>query len=121
MKLNNVVLLTALLLLSSCGNSSTNSYENASSYDSTSDNDEDDEDDEDDEEETTDASGQGVTPDGDYDCSASNITRGNGPYSLGCEKDGDDVTIHFNNGGHITVDEDGYDTNTGEQWDVELD
>ena len=118
MKLNNVVLLTALLLLSSCGNSSTNSYENASSYDSTSDNDEDDEDDE---EEATYASGQGVTPDGDYDCSASNITRGNGPYSLGCEKDGDDVTIHFNNGGHITVDEDGYDTNTGEQWDVELD
>ena len=118
MKLNNVVLLIALLLLSSCGNSSTNSYENASSYDSTSDNDEDDEDDD---EETTDASGQGVTPDGDHDCSASNITRGNGPYSLECEKDGDDVTIHFNNGGHITVDEDGYDTNTGEQWDVELD
>jgi hypothetical protein len=58
--------------------------------------------------------------DGSYDCDVTNSTRGNGPYSLGCDKEGDEVTIHFDNGGHVTVDSDGYDYNTGETWDVEL-
>lgn len=110
MKINNVVLLTITFLLASCGNSSSSSYEDSSAGDYTSSN----------EEEAIGSNGQSTTPDGDYDCSATNITRGNGPYSLGCEKDGGDVTIHFNNGGHITVDEDGYDSNTGEHWDVDL-
>ena len=58
--------------------------------------------------------------DGSYDCDVTNTTRGNGPYSLGCDKDGDEVTIHFDNGGHVTVDSDGYDYNTGEVCDVDL-
>ena len=58
--------------------------------------------------------------DGEYDCTVTNITRGTGPYSLECEKDGDDLTIRFPNGGYIVVDSDGYHAARGEQWEVEL-
>ena len=57
---------------------------------------------------------------GSYDCDVTNTSRGNGPYALDCDKDGDEVTINFNNGGSVTIDSDGYDSSTGEQWDVEL-
>jgi len=60
-------------------------------------------------------------PDGEYVCTATNITRGNGPYTLSCEKNGDEITIRFKNGGYIMVDEDGYDAARGEHWEVELD
>lgn len=113
MSLTKILLLVIALLLSSCGGNSEDSYEFSSSYNSS-----------DSSRDSTDeyegSSTDRIQPDGDYDCTATNISRGNGPYSLGCEKDGGDVTIHFNNGGHITVDEDGYDSNTGEHWDVEL-
>jgi hypothetical protein len=59
-------------------------------------------------------------PDGEYDCTVTNITRGTGPYSLECEKDGDDLTIRFPNGGYIVVDSDGFHAARGEQWEVEL-
>jgi hypothetical protein len=58
-------------------------------------------------------------PDGDFDCTATNLISGNGPYSLNCEKDGDDIIINFPNGGHITVDEDGFHSETGDNWDIE--
>jgi hypothetical protein len=38
-----------------------------------------------------------------------NVSRGNGPYSLECEKDGGEITRHFPNGGYVVVDEDGYE------------
>ncbi len=113
MKLINVILILMLTLLSSCGSNSSDSNENSSSYSSSGGSAEDDGQD------SEDDSVQGRTSDGDFDCSATNTSRGNGPYTLGCEKYGGDVTIHFNNGGHVTVDEDGYDSNTGEYWDVE--
>jgi hypothetical protein len=62
---------------------------------------------------------QDAIPDGDFDCVATNLTTGNGPYSLNCEKDGDDIIINFPNGGHITVDEDGFHSETGDNWDIE--
>ena len=62
----------------------------------------------------------GEKPDGTYDCTVTNITQGNGPYTLQCDKEGDDVTVHFNNGGYITLD-DGMDPNSGDQWEVEID
>lgn len=58
-------------------------------------------------------------PDGDFDCTATNLSSGNDPYSLNCEKDGDDIIINFPNGGHITVDEDGFHSETGDNWDIE--
>jgi hypothetical protein len=60
-------------------------------------------------------------PDGDYDCTVMNISSGLGPYTLQCEKNGDDITINFPNGGYIVVDSDGYHAVRGEQWEVELD
>src|SRR5258705_11285211 len=42
--------------------------------------------------------------DGSYNCEVSNTTRGNGPYTLECEKSGDEIVIHFNNGGYINLD-----------------
>lgn len=95
--------------LGGCGGNSDGTYEPSPSYDSYSA-----------EDYSEDATNEQAKPDGDYDCTATNISRGNGPYTLDCEKDGGDVTIHFNNGGHITVDEDGYDSNSVENWDVEL-
>jgi len=62
---------------------------------------------------------QDTISDGDFDCVATNLTTGNGPYSLNCEKDGDDIIINFPNGGHITVDEDGFHSETGNNWDIE--
>jgi hypothetical protein len=59
--------------------------------------------------------------DGEYDCTVANVSRGNGPYSLSCEKDGDEIKIRFPNGGHITVDEDGFHPERGDHWEVELD
>jgi hypothetical protein len=59
--------------------------------------------------------------DGEFDCTVENVSRGNGPYSLTCEKDGDDITINFPNGGYITVDSDGFHSERGEQWEVEVD
>jgi len=56
---------------------------------------------------------------GDFDCSATNLTSGNGAYSLDCEQDGDDIIINFPNGGHITVDEDGFHSETGDIWEIE--
>ncbi len=56
---------------------------------------------------------------GDFDCSATNLSSGNGPYSLDCEQDGDDIIINFPNGGHITVDEDGFHSETGDIWEIE--
>ena len=61
----------------------------------------------------------GEKPDGTYDCTATNITQGNGPYTLQCDKEGDDITVHFNNGGYITLD-DGFEANSGDQWEVEI-
>lgn len=58
--------------------------------------------------------------DGEFDCTVSNATTGNGPYSLLCEKDGDEITIHFPNGGFLVVDEDGYHARTGTYWEVEV-
>ena len=59
--------------------------------------------------------------DGEHDCTATNTTKGNGPYTLTCEKEGDEITIHFPNGGFIVVHENGYHPETGDNWDVELD
>ena len=56
---------------------------------------------------------------GDFDCTATNLTSGNGPYTLNCEHDGTDIIIHFPNGGHITVDEDGFHSDTGDTWEIE--
>lgn len=63
---------------------------------------------------------QGVAV-GEFDCTVFNITTGNGPYTLMCDRDGDEITINFPNGGYIIVDEDGYHARTGHFWEVEID
>jgi hypothetical protein len=57
--------------------------------------------------------------DGSHDCEVMNTTRGNGPYTLECEKSGDDITIHFNNGGYITLDMDSQESADGSTWELE--
>ncbi len=59
--------------------------------------------------------------DGDHECVVMNVSRGNGPYNLECEKDGDEITIRFPNGGYVVVDENGYEASRGEQWSVQFD
>lgn len=58
--------------------------------------------------------------DGDHECIVTNLSRGNGPYNLECEKDGDEITIRFPNGGYVVVDESGYEASRGEQWSVQF-
>lgn len=107
--IRNLTLVLLCIFLFGCGN---NNDSSSGSYSSGFEN-------QDDEfNESTDEENQ--TADGYHDCDVSNTTRGYGSYSLECEKNGDEVTINFNNGGHVTVDSDGYDFNTGDQWDVEL-
>ena len=57
--------------------------------------------------------------DGSYACEVMNTTRGNGPYTLSCDKSGDDITIHFNNGGYITLDVDSQESADGSTWELE--
>ena len=57
--------------------------------------------------------------DGSYDCEVTNTTRGNGPYTLECEKSGDEIVIHFNNGGYINLDIDAQPTGDGSTWELE--
>lgn len=56
----------------------------------------------------------------EVDCTVLNTTTGNGPYTLTCEMDDDEIRINFPNGGFIIVDSDGYHYRTGHYWDVEL-
>ena len=57
--------------------------------------------------------------DGEFDCTVTNITRNDGPYTLMCERDSDQITIHFPNGGYIFTDLEGLHSPTGEQWEIE--
>lgn len=58
--------------------------------------------------------------DGDHECVVMNVSQSNGPYFLECEKDGDEITIRFPNGGYVVVDESGYEASRGEQWLVQF-
>ena len=57
--------------------------------------------------------------DGEFDCIVTNVTRNEGPYTLQCEKDSDEITIHFPNGGYIVTDLEGLHVSTGELWQIE--
>jgi hypothetical protein len=57
--------------------------------------------------------------DGSYSCEATNDTRGNGPYDLECEKDGDVLTLTFPNGGHIDLDIDSQVRSGHDSWELE--
>lgn len=56
--------------------------------------------------------------DGSYSCEASNDTRGNGPYTLSCNKSGNTVTIHFDNGGYVEIDIDSQERDGEGSWDL---
>ena len=70
--------------------------------------------------------------DGSYDCTVSNTDRANGPYTLTCDKSGDEIKINFPNGGYrtISVDEpqhegaqftfEGTDDRLAETWEIEI-
>ena len=70
--------------------------------------------------------------DGSYDCTVSNTDRSNGPYTLTCDKSGDEIKINFPNGGYrtISVDEpqhdgdqftfEGTDDKLTESWEIEI-
>ncbi len=60
-------------------------------------------------------------PDGQYDCAVSNLTTGDGPYPLQCDKEGDEITIWLPDGDHLVVDERGYHAMLREHWAVRLD
>lgn len=57
--------------------------------------------------------------DGTYSCEAMNETRSNGPYSLSCDKSGDELVIHFDNGGYISADIDSQITQDGSSWEID--
>lgn len=72
-------------------------------------------------------------PDGSYSCEATNTTNGYGPYTIDCEKNGDEITVNFPNGGYIVTDIDSIEsdgsgnwaadtthTPEGESWEVEI-
>ena len=59
------------------------------------------------------------TDDGEFECTVENQSRLNGPYTLTCEKDGDDLRINFPNGGHIITGTDGFHASSAEQWNIE--
>jgi hypothetical protein len=54
--------------------------------------------------------------DGSYSCEATNDTRGNGPYTLSCDKSGDTATIHFDNGGYVELDIDSQELDGEGSW-----
>jgi hypothetical protein len=85
----------SLLLVTACGSSSSKMSDTAEGFHPT------------------------VLEDGSYNCEVTNTTRGNGPYTLECEKSGDDLTIHFNNGGHIILDVDSQQSPNGSTWQLE--
>ena len=60
-----------------------------------------------------------VLADGSYECEASNTTQGNGPYNLECEKIGNELTIHFSNGGYIVNDIDSINSNGEKSWTLD--
>lgn len=77
--------------------------------------------------------GRNALVDGTYSCTVSNVSRGNGPYSLECEKSGSEVVIHFPSGGYLSVDIDtesvpqegtvrfeGTDQKKGDAWEIEI-
>jgi hypothetical protein len=66
----------------------------------------------------TDQEEPSVLQDGSYSCDATNSTQGNGPYSLACEKSGDTLTIHFENGGYIHLDIDSQDKADENTWEI---
>ncbi len=74
----------------------------------------------------------GRLEDGSYNCTVTNTDRSNGPYSLTCDKTGDEIRITFPNGGYrtISVDEpqqsghdftfEGSDDRLNESWEIEI-
>ncbi len=74
----------------------------------------------------------GQLKDGSYDCTVTNTDRSNGPYSLTCDKTGDEIRITFPNGGYRTISVDdpqqsghdftfeGTDDRLSESWEIEI-
>src|SRR5262245_54472448 len=75
---------------------------------------------------------EGELEDGEYDCSATNVSTGKGPYSITCEKNSDEIRIIFAKGGFRIVsidssekrDDDSFliegSDRRGEQWEIEI-
>ena len=59
--------------------------------------------------------------DGEFECIVKNETRSEGPYTLTCEKESDEITIHFQDGGFIVTDTNGFYASSGDQWSIEVD
>ena len=74
-----------------------------------------------------------VLPDEKYECEARNVTRSEAPYSLECEKVGNDLRLSFENGGYLvtkitssrvtdsTWTIDATHSEDGEDWEIEID
>ncbi len=58
-------------------------------------------------------------PPGSYLCEAENMTQGNGPYSLECDKVGRKITIRFPNGVHIITDIYSEEADENMTWKIE--
>lgn len=102
------IIITAIFL-SCCGDNNRDTYYNEESFSSTYESIEDE----------NEIENENSLPQGLSDCSAYNTSNGNGPYTLDCERDGDEIRLNFPNGGYIDLDQDGYDPQTGEQWEIE--
>jgi hypothetical protein len=57
--------------------------------------------------------------DGTYSCEASNPEQDYGPYNLECEKNGDEITVYFPNGGYIVNDIDDTEGDGSGEWTVD--
>ena len=58
-------------------------------------------------------------PPGSYLCEAENMTQGNGPYSLRCDKVGHKMTIRFPSGVHIVTDIHSEEADENMTWKIE--
>lgn len=64
------------------------------------------------------ASAEDALADGSYSCEATNESRGTGPYSLECDKEGDVISLHFPNGGHIELDVESEESTAETAWEI---
>lgn len=58
---------------------------------------------------------------GQFECIVTNESRSEGPFASICEKEEDEITVHFPNGRYIVTDTDGFHASSGDHWSIEVD
>ena len=58
---------------------------------------------------------------GEFECIVTNQSRSESPFDSSCEKEEDEITIHFSDGRYIVTDTDGLQASSGDYWSIEVD